>query len=86
MMVVSRLADLGARLRGTVGLSADCHPPDRRRRDLDNIPKALQDAIVHAGVLDDDSQIRLLHLEMKEPQPPGGTVHVHLAPLPAGGG
>ena len=32
-------------------------PPDRRRRDLDNILKALLDSIVHAGVIEDDSQI-----------------------------
>jgi crossover junction endodeoxyribonuclease RusA len=31
--------------------------PDRRRRDLDNLLKAVQDALAHAGVYDDDSQI-----------------------------
>lgn len=31
--------------------------PDRRRRDLDNIPKAVLDALTHAGVWHDDSQI-----------------------------
>lgn len=31
--------------------------PDRRRRDLDNVLKALLDAMTHAGVWDDDSQI-----------------------------
>ena len=33
------------------------NPPDRRRRDLDNIPKALLDALEAAGVMPDDEQI-----------------------------
>lgn len=31
--------------------------PDNRRRDLDNLPKALFDALTHSGVWNDDSQI-----------------------------
>jgi crossover junction endodeoxyribonuclease RusA len=31
--------------------------PDKRRRDLDNLLKAALDALTHAGVWDDDSQI-----------------------------
>jgi len=85
MMVVSRLAGLYPKLDGAVSLTADCYPPDRRRRDLDNLLKCLQDSLVHAGVMGDDSQIRVLHLEMREPVPEG-FVHVQLAPLPAGGG
>lgn len=33
------------------------HPPDNRRRDLDNLPKAILDGLQHAGVYADDSQI-----------------------------
>lgn len=32
-------------------------PPDKRRRDLDNLQKAVSDALQLAGVFDDDSQI-----------------------------
>jgi crossover junction endodeoxyribonuclease RusA len=42
-----------ARLRLEVELRA----PDCRQRDLDNHLKGLQDALMHAGVLPDDSQI-----------------------------
>ena len=40
-----------------VGVEIEAWPPDRRRRDLDNILKAIFDALTHAGVWDDDSQI-----------------------------
>ena len=85
MMCVSRLSGLHPRLEGPVALSVACHPPDRRRRDLDNLLKSLQDSLVHAGLLADDSQIRILHMEMQGPAPPEGKVHVRLAPLSAGG-
>lgn len=32
-------------------------PPDRRRRDLDNLPKAVLDALVAVRLIDDDSLI-----------------------------
>jgi len=46
----------GARLTLVVSL----FPPDRRKRDLDNFcGKALQDALQHSGIFEDDSQIDL---------------------------
>ena len=36
--------------------------PDARRRDADNLLKAPLDVLVHAGVLDDDSQIEVLSI------------------------
>ncbi len=41
-------------------------PPDRRRRDVDNCLKALLDSLTHAGVWNDDSQIKKLFIEMTD--------------------
>jgi crossover junction endodeoxyribonuclease RusA len=42
------------------------HPPNRLRRDLDNLLKAPLDALQHAGVYKDDSQIKKLSIEMRD--------------------
>ena len=44
-------------LTGRLSLSIEAFPPDRRRRDLDNLLKAVCDALQHGGVYKDDSQI-----------------------------
>jgi crossover junction endodeoxyribonuclease RusA len=46
-------------------------PPDHRRRDLDNILKALQDSMQAAGVYNDDHQIDDLRVTRSAPQKPG---------------
>jgi crossover junction endodeoxyribonuclease RusA len=40
-----------------IGLEVLLHAPDRRKSDLDNRIKALQDSLQQAGVFDDDAQI-----------------------------
>ena len=44
-MVVSRLGGLFPKFTGKVRLALDCYPPDRRRRDLDNLLKSLQGTV-----------------------------------------
>lgn len=39
------------------------YPPDRRKRDLDNLFKSLMDSLQHAGVYHDDSQIDELSIK-----------------------
>ncbi len=56
---------------GPLAVRVDVFPPDRRARDLDNVCKGLLDALEHAGVYEDDSQICDLHLIRRDPAPPG---------------
>lgn len=53
-------------IEGRVALFATIYPADKRRQDLDNRSKALQDALTNAGVWLDDSQIDELTLVRKE--------------------
>jgi len=56
---------------GRIALAMDAFPPDRRRRDLDNLQKPVLDALEHAGVYEDDSQIDLLLTRRRECVPDG---------------
>lgn len=48
---------------GPICLELICHAPDAKRRDLDNLAKATQDALEAAKVYCNDSQIHRLVLE-----------------------
>lgn len=63
-----------------VGVSIDVFAPDRRRRDLDNMFKALLDSLVHARVLEDDSLIDKLTIE-RCGIAPKGFVRVFINPI-----
>jgi crossover junction endodeoxyribonuclease RusA len=70
--VVGQLRPMDAQpLLGRLAVTIYAHPPDRRRRDLDNIQKALLDALQHAGVYADDSQIDSLAIHRCNPVPNG---------------
>ena len=49
------------RLKATIYL----YPPDKRKRDIDNVIKSLLDALCQAGVFDDDSQFDRIEIERK---------------------
>lgn len=51
------------------------YPPDQRRRDIDNYNKALFDALTHAGVWEDDSQVKRMLVEWG-PVVPKGKVEI----------
>ena len=50
-----------------LSVSILAYPPDRRKRDLDNVLKSLMDALMHAGVYPDDSQIDKLTISRNKP-------------------
>lgn len=61
-----------APLAGRLSVSIVMMPPDRRRRDIDNVLKATLDSLTHAGVWEDDSQIDRLHIQRSAVKPGGG--------------
>ncbi|BBR20120.1 hypothetical protein WP3S18E05_16000 [Klebsiella sp. WP3-S18-ESBL-05] len=56
------------------------YPPDARRRDLDNYNKALFDALTHAGVWEDDSQVKRMLVEWG-PVVPKDRVEITIMPF-----
>jgi crossover junction endodeoxyribonuclease RusA len=65
-------------LSGDLVMSIKAYPPDKRRRDVDNLLKSLLDSLQHAGVYHDDSQIKKLSVEMLEPCRPNGRAIVRI--------
>jgi len=64
-------------LDGPLDLVIDVFPPDRRRRDIDNLQKALLDALAHGGAYHDDSQVARLTIQRRHVVP-GGKVCVRI--------
>ncbi len=46
---------------GPIEVFMTFYPPDRRKHDLDNLVKGVWDAMTHAGVWEDDSQVVMAH-------------------------
>ena len=61
-------------------LRIECHMPDRRRRDLDNLQKAAFDALTKAGFWLDDSQI-VDYRVIKMPVLKGGKLVIKITEL-----
>lgn len=64
----------GDPLNGPLRVTVWVWMPDRRARDLDNLLKPLLDALTHAGVWGDDSQIVDLRITRRGVRPGGGVV------------
>jgi Holliday junction resolvase RusA-like endonuclease len=60
-------------LDGPLAVQIDVFPPDHRRRDIDNLQKALLDALQYGGAYHDDSQIVSLTINKREVVPDGRT-------------
>jgi len=80
--VLNQLGGTFATLEDTIYLEVLLSMPDRRKRDLDNYMKALLDALTHASLWEDDSQIDQLSIFRGPPSSPGSvTLRVY---YPAG--
>lgn len=69
------------RPRGIAGryhLRVTATAPDRRSRDIDNLAKALSDALVQAGVIGDDHRAKSLFLEWADGVVKGGAITIHV--------
>lgn len=58
-------------LTGPLAIDLTLNAPDRVRRDLDNTLKALLDSMAKAGVYNDDSQIKEIHMRWGQSGKPG---------------
>lgn len=70
-----------SKIPGPVSVTLEFYPPDNRKRDLDNQFKCLFDSIVHAGCIEDDSQIIELHAYKREAiDNPAGLNFIRITP------
>lgn len=76
-MLIHRLAKC---LSGRLAIQIKATPPDKRRRDLDNILKSLLDSITHAGVIIDDSQFDAISI-LRMPNTSPGKVEITIYQL-----
>ena len=63
---IKNCAHIDTLLTGRLSVKIEAYPPDARKRDLDNLPKAILDALTHADVWLDDSQIDDLQIVRRE--------------------
>lgn len=70
----TRLQRRGGAMTGRLAVLIEAQMPDRRKRDLDNLPKPLLDALTHAGIWLDDEQIDDLHIIRGSAAKPGRVI------------
>ena len=66
-------------LQGDISLRVWVYPPDRRKRDIDNIQKSIFDLLTKAAVIVDDSQICRFHVENTKIVEPGGKILIEIS-------
>lgn len=78
LVIENQVPKLGdARIELTITL----YPPDKRKRDIDNVLKCCIDSLCQAGVFDDDSQIDVL-LVLRGEIVKGGKAKINIEVLP----
>ena len=65
-----------------VSVDIIAYPPNRARRDLDNLPKAILDALTKARVWDDDSLVHDLRIRWGEVRK-GGEIRISINAMEA---
>jgi len=73
---------LDIRIESPLKIRIECHMPDRRRRDLDNLQKAAFDALTKAGFWLDDCQV-VDYRVVKMPIVKGGLLELTITELEA---
>ena len=74
--LIKRIA--GKRLAGRLSVKILVNPPNKIRRDIDNLTKVPLDALTHAAVWEDDSQIDELYIRRNQVTPGGAiTIQIH---------
>ena len=58
--------DAKAKIDGRIAVFYAMYPPDKRRRDIGNLEKQTTDALMLAGVFDDDEQIDFILMVRRE--------------------
>lgn len=69
--VLSTVYGLYTPFKGPVSIAILAYPPDKRRRDLDNLLKGLLDSLQYAGIFPDDNQVARLLIERCSIEAPG---------------
>lgn len=68
-------------LTGKLAVEITVYPPDRRDRDIDNLPKGILDSLKHAGVIRDDADIDDLHIVRGQLRKNAGQVRVVISEI-----
>ena len=79
--LIKRIA--GKRLAGRLSVKILVNPPNKIRRDIDNLAKVPLDALTHAAVWIDDSQIDELYIRRDEIKK-GGFITIQITELQPG--
>lgn len=54
---------LDRQMKGRLSIEIEAYAPDNRRRDMDNIQKAILDSIQHSELIDDDNQFDIIRIQ-----------------------
>lgn len=61
--LIAKSQTKGKQIKGPYALQINVSRPDKRKRDLDNLLKAVVDLLVHVGVTSDDSELQMIEAQ-----------------------